>query len=118
MPRIEKGEHRTHAERGPSGLFKTENWQPNALDLDILRMLPDEGAMRGSYLPDIVKVVHIKKALDPTLPSALISTRLRYLWDEGYVVKVDAMQKTAVGWQRTAAGKKLATQGTLAENDE
>jgi|SRR5262252_403849 len=118
MPRIEKGEHRTNAERGQSGLFRlTEGFEPNALDLDILRILPDDGSMKGRYLQDVMKVVQIKKTLDPTLPSALISTRLRYMWDEGLVLKVTGLQKAAAGWQRSAAGKALAIRGTLAEDD-
>lgn len=96
--------------RGSSGLYRPndeEEFEPTQFDLDVLRLLPDEGATKGRYMPDYLNVKQIKRALDPALTSPFIGTRLRRLKDEGLVVRAGG-QKQAGGWQRTVKGRDLA----------
>lgn len=96
--------------RGPSGLWTNDEekeFQPLPFDIDVLRLLPDEGATKGRYMPDYMNVAQIKRALDPTLTSTFVGTRLRQLKDRGLVIRTGG-RKQSGGWQRTVKGRELA----------
>jgi hypothetical protein len=110
---------RLNKDRGQSGLFRGhDDYVPTKFDLDLLRAMPDQGAMKGRYLEDVLTVPMIKRLLDPSLTSGYVSTRLRTMRDEGLVVRNGAGAKAGGGWQRTAKGRALATRGTLAESSD
>jgi len=91
---------------GKSGLFKGSHFEPTQFDIDLLKIMPDEGATRGRYMPDYLTVTQIKRALDPSLTSGFVSTRLRMMRNFDLVVRVGS-RKGAGGWQRTAQGREL-----------
>ena len=101
--------------RTESGLYGTKDGAPRELDefdIDLLRLLPDDGAKKGKYLLDTMSVAAIKRALDPSLSTGFISTRLKTLRDEGFVLShhVSGKQGT-MGWQRTKRGGQAAIEG-------
>lgn len=102
--------------RGPSGLFRNNApYEPIQFDIDLLRLLPDEGATKGRYMPDHLNVTQIKRLLDPALTSGFVGMRLRKMKDEGLVIRAGG-NKQAGGWQRTEKGKELAVKGTVSES--
>lgn len=106
------------AKRAPhakSGLYAAKEPRPlDEFDLDVLRLLPDEGAMKGRYMQDTLTVSAIKRTLDPTLTPEFVSKRLAMLRDQDLVVAIKVSSR-GMGYQRTDEGKKVAIRGTLAE---
>ena len=107
-------------QKSESGLFAGPGeYEADAFDLDVLRLLPDEGTKKGKYMQDAMSVRQVKRALDPTLKPGFIATRMKRLRDEGLVISMTLIGETkhGLGWQRTEKGRQLATAGTLAERE-
>lgn len=79
-----------------------------ALNVAILKVLPDEGAKQGKYLPLTMSSKQIASALDDReVSSTRVGRRLTVLHRDGLVV-THAGTEGRNAWQRTAKGKDYA----------
>lgn len=79
------------------------------LNVAILKILPDEGAMQGKYLPLTMSSRQIASALnDGEVSSARVGRRLTAMHKEGLVATRGEGTEGRNTWQRTAKGKDYA----------
>lgn len=97
--------------KGPKPSRKGTYYVLMPLDIEILKRLPDEGAMVGyHHLARSVKSL-VEEMEDGGVTGALLNGRLRAMALVGYVVaRPIAASGGAMGWQRTAAGKTTLTE--------
>lgn len=80
-----------------------------ALNVAILKVLPDEGAMQGKYVPLTMSSRAVAVALDDSEVSpARIGRRLTAMHKDGLVVTHGGGSEGRNAWQRTAKGKEYA----------
>lgn len=79
-----------------------------ALDTAILKILPDEGAMRGKYLPLTMSAKALANALDdPETTTMRLGRRLAAMHKQDLVRPYEGVEGKHT-WQRTAKGKERA----------
>jgi hypothetical protein len=81
------------------------------LDKLILGLMPKEGSTFMSVYPEAVSVINMQKEIEKitggTVPTSVISSRVRLMNAYGFVVKVFVPRQNTAGWQITPSGEAL-----------